>query len=128
MRGASGYRMPIIIWKFISPNGSARMIELSHHVAILDSEIEMMAIRAQGPGRQHVNKTSMAVHLRFDIRAPNLPEFYKQRLLNASHHLITREGIVVIKVQSSRRLALNREAAIERLVSLIRELTVQQKS
>jgi ribosome-associated protein len=75
-----------------------------------------------------VNKTSTAIHLRFDIRASSLPEYYKERLLAASHHLITPDGVVVIKAQEYRSQEMNREAAVARLVSLIQELTVEQKS
>ena len=60
------------------------MIVISRHVAIPDGEFEITAIRAQGAGGQHVNKTSTAIHLRFDIRASSLPEYYKERLLAAS--------------------------------------------
>lgn len=73
------------------------MIVISRHVAIPDGELEITAIRAQGAGGQHVNKTSTAIHLRFDIRASSLPEYYKERLLAASHHLISSDGVIVIK-------------------------------
>ncbi|PSN07005.1 alternative ribosome rescue aminoacyl-tRNA hydrolase ArfB [Siccibacter turicensis] len=104
------------------------MIELSRNVSIPDSELEITAIRAQGAGGQHVNKASTAIHLRFDIRASTLPESYKARLLAATHHLITAEGIVIIKAQEHRSQEMNREAAIARLVNLITELTTVQKS
>jgi ribosome-associated protein len=104
------------------------MIVVSRAVAIPDSEVTITAIRAQGAGGQHVNKTSTAIHLRFDIRASSLPEYYKERLLAASHHLITPDGVVVIKAQEYRSQEMNREAAVARLVSLIQELTVEQKS
>ena len=83
-----------------------------------------------GPGAQgqHVNKASTAIHLRFDIRASSLPEYYKESLLAASHHLITSEGVIVIKAQEYRSRELNREAAIARLVAVIKELTAVQKS
>ena len=57
------------------------MIVISRNVSIPDNELEITAIRAQGAGGQHVNKTSTAIHLRFDIRASSLPEYYKERLL-----------------------------------------------
>lgn len=104
------------------------MIVLSQNVTIPDSELEITAIRAQGAGGQHVNKTSTAIHLRFDIRASSLPDYYKERLLAANHHLITSEGVVIIKAQEYRSQEMNREAALARLEALIRELTTVQKS
>ncbi|PKJ20586.1 aminoacyl-tRNA hydrolase [Escherichia coli] len=104
------------------------MIVISRHVAIPDGELEITAIRAQGAGGQHVNKTSTAIHLRFDIRASSLPEYYKERLLAASHHLISSDGVIVIKAQEYRSQELNREAALARLVAVIKELTTEQKA
>lgn len=104
------------------------MITLSSNVTIPDNELEITAIRSQGAGGQNVNKTSTAIHLRFDIRASSLPEFYKERLLAATHHLITAEGVVIIKAQEYRSQEMNREAALARLEALIRELTVVQKN
>lgn len=104
------------------------MIGISRSVVIPDREVTITAIRAQGAGGQHVNKTSTAIHLRFDIRASSLPDSYKERLLAASHHLIAPDGVVVIKAQEYRSQEMNREAAVARLVSLIKELTAEQKS
>lgn len=103
------------------------MIVLSRNVSIPDGELEITAIRAQGAGGQHVNKASTAIHLRFDIRASSLPEYYKESLLAASHHLITSDGVIVIKAQEYRSQELNREAALARLVAVIKELTAVQK-
>lgn len=85
----------------------------------LESELDFSAIRASGPGGQNVNKVSNAVHLRFDIRASSLPEAVKARLLGWADQRITADGIVVIKAQDSRSLALNRADAVARLIELV---------
>lgn len=54
------------------------MITISRSVTIADNEVSLSGIRAQGAGGQHVNKASTAIHLRFDIKASSLPEFYKE--------------------------------------------------
>lgn len=78
------------------------MITISRSVAIADDEVSLSGIRARGAGGQHVNKASTAIHLRFDIKASSLPEYYKERLLTSSHHLISAEGVVIIKAQEYR--------------------------
>ena len=103
------------------------MLVISNNVAIPGDELEFSAIRAQGPGGQNVNKVSSAVHLRFDIRASSLPEFYKQRLLNFNDQRINKDGVIVIKARQFRTREKNRDDALARLRELIRKATAAQK-
>ena len=92
-------------------HNKAAPIWISGALAIDPAEIEESFVRAAGPGGQHVNKTSTAVQLRFDVR---------QRLERLAGRRLTREGVLVLVAQGERSQKRNREEALDRLIELVR--------
>ncbi len=103
------------------------MLIITSAVALPDHEIDIRAMRAQGPGGQNVNKVSSAIHLRFDIKRSSLPDAWKTRLLQIKDHRLTQDSVVVIKAQGSRSQDKNREEALHRLQEMIRDAMVEPR-
>jgi ribosome-associated protein len=68
------------------------MLIINPNIKIPLSEIQITAVRSQGPGGQNVNKVNTAIHLRFNILESTLLEGYKERLLTYSDKRISDKG------------------------------------
>lgn len=103
------------------------MVQISKTVTIPDGELEFSAIRSSGAGGQNVNKVATAIHLRFDINASSLPNYYKEKLLQLSDRRITNDGVVVIKAQEHRSQEQNKQEAVKRLIELVKSIAIAPK-
>ena len=101
------------------------MIWVTERIAIDESELQVDFVQSSGPGGQNVNKVATAAQLRYNITG--LPEDVRTRLLSIARGRITDDGILVIRSQRYRTQEQNRQAALQRLVELIRQAAVPPK-
>lgn len=105
------------------------MIQITPAIGIDEGEIQFEFIRASGPGGQKVNKVATAVQLRFDAaNSPSLPDEVRRRLIHLAGKRMTEDGVLVIHARRFRSQDRNRRDAIDRLIALIREASIQPKS
>ncbi|MFM4804013.1 alternative ribosome rescue aminoacyl-tRNA hydrolase ArfB [Aeromonas bivalvium] len=104
------------------------MLVISNNVALPWHELQFQAMRAQGAGGQHVNKTDSAVWLRFDYRhSPSLPDLYKEGLDKLSDSRV-HDGFILIRVETHRSQDMNRKEAMSRLVELLTKAAWRPKT
>ncbi|MFZ0269496.1 alternative ribosome rescue aminoacyl-tRNA hydrolase ArfB [Caulobacter sp.] len=105
------------------------MIQITPWLSIDEDDLTFKAARASGPGGQHVNKTSTAIELRFDVRgSPVLPEDMKARLERLAGTRLTGDGVLILFAQGSRSQEMNRQEIVERFVELLRQAAVRPKA
>jgi ribosome-associated protein len=108
---------------------TAARIPVTDAISLDPDEIAESFVRASGPGGQNVNKVSSAVMLRFDVaNSPSLDGWTKGRLTRLAGSKMTKDGVLVIKVQDHRDQSLNRATAQDRLVAMIAEASLRPKT
>jgi ribosome-associated protein len=97
-------------------------------IVIPAAELQWRFSRSSGPGGQHVNKTSSAAELLFDVAAsPSIPEPYRSRALaRLSTRLI--DGVLAVRSEEHRSQWQNRQAAEARLAALLFDATAPEPS
>ena len=103
-------------------------VRVTRYVTIPGSELEFRYVRSGGPGGQHANKTSTKVELTWDVSTSEaLGPRQRARLLANLGRRVEASGTLRIRSDRHRSQSRNREDAIERLVTLVRDGLVVKK-
>jgi ribosome-associated protein len=102
-------------------------MRITDDLSIDESLITERFVKASGPGGQHVNKTSSAVQLRFDVSASALNPATKQRLARLAGSRMTLNGELILHVEDHRSQERNRAEARTRLKRLIEQASRKPK-
>lgn len=96
-------------------------LEIAPGISIPADALDFRAVRASGPGGQHVNKVSSKVELRVAIaRIDGLSDAARDRLVRLAGSRLTLEGELVVTAAESRHQFANRQLAEEKLVALVK--------
>jgi ribosome-associated protein len=101
------------------------MLRVSHALSIDENDIDIVFVRASGPGGQNVNKLATAAQLRFDTNKAVLPDDARARLTRLAGQRMTRDGVIVIRGDRYRTQERNRADVIDRLLELLRESLIR---
>ena len=89
---------------------------------IPDDELTFRAVRAGGPGGQHVNKTATKVEILWDVRrSKSLSDDQRQRVVTKLSRRMDTDGFLRVVAGERRSQLRNREAAVKRINDLVRE-------
>ncbi|MEE8192687.1 MAG: alternative ribosome rescue aminoacyl-tRNA hydrolase ArfB [Gemmatimonadales bacterium] len=91
-------------------------------------ELSFRATRSGGPGGQHVNTSATRVEVRWNVtESPSLSDEQRRRLLERLGSRIDARGYLHVVAAERRSQLRNRQAAVERLSSLVSDALKQPK-
>ena len=103
-------------------------LELPGGVVIPEGEIGLEFSRSGGPGGQHVNKTETRVTLRWSVAtSPSLPDHVRDKLLTRIAARLTKDGELLVSVDTHRERPRNVALGYERMQAILRDALVEQK-
>jgi len=96
-------------------------IHIKTGVDISEDDLVFTFSRSSGPGGQNVNKVNTKAAVLFDVaNCDSLTDEDKNRILDRLSSRINKEGILRVESGRFRSQAANRDAAVARLVELLR--------
>jgi len=95
------------------------MIRATKRIAIDHRQVQERFVHAMGPGGQNLHKEATAVELRLDLNTLSLPPEVLDRLVLLAGRNVTNEGVLVVVSRVHKSQAKNREAARDRLDTLL---------
>ena len=104
------------------------MLQITNAIAIPDDEIDLTAIRSQGPGGQNVNKVSSKATLKWHIAsASGVPQAVITRFLATYGSRLNKNGEVVISSDKYRDQSRNIEDCKDKLIAMISTVATPPK-
>jgi ribosome-associated protein len=102
-------------------------IKINNHITIPASALKFKYTRSSGKGGQNVNKVSTKAELLFAFDEIRCNDESKDRIRKKLYNKLDSSNIVRIVSQESRSQWQNKQSAVEKLVKIISDASVEEK-